>query len=334
MAKYLKISVGVILFLLMASLASAHEAYVLPQSFFWSQLNSPISWQAFNALKDPHNLVVFIQITVAVLVIYSLNFLFRRSRLGKKFHGSLERLAVLGPIFIRGAIAAAFFASAWSWSFLGPELSLRALPYASLLRVLLFAASVMIAAGFMTELIAIIVLVIYTLGYFHFGAYIITYLNYLGEIIVLVLFGMRKWSVDGRLFGPLKRFKSSEKYGTAIVRVCYGIALIFAAITVKFLHPQLTITVVNSWHLTKFWWLFPSDPLLVTFGAGLAEMAIGFLILVGFQMRLTVFISLIYITMSLIYFRELVWPHLMLYGISLNLIFQPETFTLDKLLFS
>ncbi len=50
-------------------------------------------------------------------------------------------------------------------------------------------------------------------------------------------------------------------------------------------------------------------------------------------MRLTILISLFYITLSLLFFRERVWPHLLLYGISFNLLVQPETFTIDHILF-
>ncbi len=249
-------------------------------------------------------------------------------------HAWLERWAFLGPLFIRAAIASAFFLSALSWSFLGPELPLTQMPFAVVLRILLFIASICIALGFFTEIAAGIALIIFCIGYFVFGAYLTTYLNYLGEIIVLTLFGMRQWSLDGLLFGESKHFASLRPYDSTIVRVCYGIALMFAAVSVKFLHPALTVQVVNQWHLTQFHWLFPSDPLLITLGAGLAELAIGLFIVIGFEMRLTVLISLFYITLSLMYFHELVWPHLMLYGISLSILVQPERFTLDALLFN
>jgi hypothetical protein len=160
-----------------------------------------------------------------------------------------------------------------------------------------------------------------------------TYLNYLGEIIVLLLFGLRVWSVDGVLFGPLKRFPRLAPYETTIIRIFYGTALIWAAVTVKLIHPELTVTVVNNWNLTRFHWLFPSDPLLVTLGAGIVEAVIGIFIIFGFEMRMTILISLFYITLSLLYFRELVWPHILLYGISFNLLVEPESFTLDHLLF-
>lgn len=316
--------------------ASAHEAYVLDRTFFWQELRGPFSLRALEALRDPHNVYVAILITVAILVALFLNFFFRRSNLGQKMNASLEKLSEYGPLFVRLAIAAAFFYSAESASFLGPELPLSSMPYAGLLRGALFFASGAILLGFLTELAALISLIIFTLGFFVFGSYLFTYLNYLGEIVVLLLFGMRKWSLDGLIFGSnktLKTFLKLKKYETTIMRVFYGAALIFAAVTVKFLHPALTLEVINHWNLTQFHWLFPNDPLLVTLGAGLSECAIGLFIILGFEMRLTILVSLFYITLSLMFFRELVWPHLMLYGISFNLLVQPEVFTLDHLLF-
>ncbi|MDE1975548.1 MAG: hypothetical protein KGI49_03515, partial [Patescibacteria group bacterium] len=309
------------------------EAYVLPTDYFWAQLNGPPSAYALTALTRPADLRITIYVVLGVLVVYLLNFLFRRTRLGYWLHRAPERLSFMGPIFVRAAIAAAFFYSALSWSFLGPELSLNAMPLPWLMRGVLFAASGMIAFGFLTELAAAAALAVFTIGYWKFGLYLMTYFNYLGEMIVLVLFGMRKWSLDRLMFGALRRFPKFRDYETSIVRIFYGIALIYAAITVKFLHPAMTARVVTDWHLTQFHWLFPSDPLLVVLGAGLAEFAIGFFIMIGFEMRLTVIISLFYITLSLLYFRELVWPHLMLYGISLSLLVKPEVFTLDHYLF-
>lgn len=316
-----------------AKTASAHEAYVLDPNYFWKEINGPYSTHAWDALRDPHNLHITLGIVAGVLTLLALNFIFRATTWGDRLHHSIERLSPLGPIFVRAAIAASFFYSALSWSFLGPELTLQSMPYAGVLRAVLFAASFMIAVGFLTEVAAAATFIIFCLGFHVFGLYVATYLNYLGEIIVLLLFGMRQWSADRFLFGKLGHLVNWEKYGTSVVRVFYGLALAYAGLTVKFLHPDLTIKVVTEWNLTQFHWLFPSDPLLVTLGAGLAELAIGIFIVLGFEMRLTVFISLIYITLSLFYFRELVWPHLMLYGISLNLLVQPEVFTLDHLMY-
>jgi uncharacterized membrane protein YphA (DoxX/SURF4 family) len=323
----------VLIFLLSFGTVSAHEAYVLPHDVFWNGLAQPLSGRAFDAFKNSHNIELTILIGLSIILLLSINYYLRRKGLGKGVVKFFEKYAHYGPHFVRFTIAIAFFFSAISNTFLGPELYGSSFPYTYILRIVLFAISIMIAVGFMTELAALAGIIIFICSFFIFGPYIFTYLNYLGELIVLLLFGMRVLSIDKYLFGPLRRFKSFEKYETLIVRVMYGLALIYAAITVKLLHPDLTVDVVTTWHLTNFHWLFPSDPLLVTFGAGVVEAIIGLFIIFGFEMRLTILISLFYITLSLFYFRELVWPHLLLYGISFNLLVQPEVFTMDHLLF-
>lgn len=326
---------AIILSNLLPYAASAHEAYVVDKTYFWEQLNKPYSPHAIDALRDPHNLAITVYITVGIIVLLTSNFLFRMTRPGKIFHAFFERFARFGPMFIRGAIATALFFSATSNSFLGPELALSGFTAPNIIRWGLLAISIMIAIGFLTELAALTGIVLFATAWRVFGPYVMTYANYLGELIALLLFGMRRWSIDAHLFGKLSTVRERyEKYESTLVRIFYGFALIFAGITVKFLHPELTTTVATDWHLNQFHWLFPSDPLLITLGGGLAEVAIGLFIIFGFEMRLTVLISLFYITLSLLYFRELVWPHLLLYGISLNLLVQPETFTLDHLIFA
>ena len=313
----------------------AHEAYVLEKEAFWTELSKPWSAHALSALQNPHNLAITTYITIGVLTLLTCNFLFRRSKAGKAFHTWIESYSHIGPIFVRIAIASALFFSAISNSFLGPELSLNAFQFPTLVRLALGAISIMIIFGIFTEISALLGLAIYITAFKTFGAYVLTYTNYLGELLVLALFGMRQWSIDTLVLGKLKGIrKKYEKYETTIVRILYGFGLIYAGITVKFLHPDLTLKVATDWNLAQFPWLFPSDPLLTTFGAGLAETAIGLFIILGFELRLTVLISLFYITMSLFFFQELVWPHYLLYGISLSLLVQPETFTLDHLLFS
>lgn len=213
--------------------------------------------------------------------------------------------------------------------FLGPELHLASMPFAGIFRFVMFISSFMFLFGIGTELAALACLIAFTVGWFVFGWYLVTYLNYFGELVALLLFGSRTWSLDRVVQGTLNRFAGLRTYETVIVRVCYGIALMYAAITIKFLHPILTVTVVEKYHLTQFHWLFPHDPLLVTLGAALAETAIGLFIMVGFETQLTVLVSLFYITLSLLFFREVVWPHLMLYGISLNLIFNQSRISVD-----
>lgn len=311
--------------------ALAHEAYVLPHSLFVSEINSAVSWHAFDALKDPGNLKLCIVIILGTLLALIASFWCSRLGLVRAFVNKIERLSRFGPWLVRVAISASFFFSALTNSFLGPEISLGTMPLGSIVRILLFGISIMILFGLFTELAAIAALLVFGLAAYEYHWYLATYLNYIGEILVLILFGTH-WSLDRLLFGWKRRFQTLRRYETDIVRICYGAALAYAAINVKLLHPSLTLEVVNRYNLTQFHWLFPHDPLLITLGAGLSELAIGLFILLGFRLRLTVLISLFYITLSLLYFKEAVWPHFLLYGISFNLLITPQQWSLDNYL--
>lgn len=317
--------------LFLPQIALAHEAYVLTPEEFQTGLKYR-GYDALHALQNPHDLKIFIEVTLVVFFVFALNFIFQRSNLAEIISNKIERLYKFGPIIVRLAFSASIFFSALTWSFLGPELSIQNLSHAEFIRITMFLISILVLLGIYVEAAAFISLIIFAIASVKFGFYLATYLNYLGEIIALLLFGSRYFSVDRLIFGTLDRFKNFKKYQATIVRVCYGLALIYAAITIKLLHPILTETVVTRYNLMRFNHLFPGDPLLITFGAALAELLIGILIIIGFELRLTVIVSLVYITMSLLFFRELVWPHLMLYGISLNLIFEPQKLTLDNYL--
>ncbi len=310
---------------------SAHEAYVLTKAQFNQGLQT-YGADLFSPLKDLNNLLIFFSISFGVIGLITLNFLFNESKLGKRVDRLFLRLSKFGPIIARVTIALALFFSALTFSFLGPELSLKSLPMPEILRITILTASLFLVVGFLTEIVAIVCLLIFMLGFAAFGLYQLSYLNYLGELIVLILFGSRVLSLDQKIFGHLKRLRKLEGYESTILRVFYGLALVYAAVTIKFLHPQIPLEVVSQYNLTQFNLLFPQDPQLLVLGAALAEITIGLFIVLGFQLRLTVLVSLFYITLSLLFFKEAVWPHLLLYGISFNLMTTKSRFSLDSLL--
>ncbi len=315
--------------------AYAHEAYVLEQEFFWDQIKGPVSMHALDALKNHHNLVISAYITAGIIGAMAANVLFHRSQLGRTFHHFFEKFVPLGWMLVRLALALSFFYAAASNNFLGPEIPLSVFAdYALLVKWSMYAASLLILLGLLTEVAAVIGLVITFVGMLKIGPYALTYLHYLGALIVLLLFGTRSWSLDRVLFGQIKGWRERFiPYQATILRVFYGLSVLYAAITVKLLHPEITYKVATDWNLMQFHWLFPSDPLLIVLGACLTEIVIGIFIILAFELRLVVVISLFYMTLSFLFFREMLWPHLLMYAIFLNLLFQPEIFTLNDIIY-
>ncbi len=116
-----------------------------------------------------------------------------------------------------------------------------------------------------------------------------------------------------------------------IVRIGLGLALIYTAINVKLLHQILSINVANQYYLERYFFDWSAQYIAV--GAGMVELMIGVFILIGLAQRLTVLIFMAFITLSLLYFREAVWPHLLLYGISILIFIDNSDFlTVDRYL--
>ncbi len=310
----------------------AHEAYVLTPEQFHAGLQVYNS-NPFAALVNAENIEAFLKLSGLVVLIYFLNFFWAATKASSSLDHQIKQFASLGPLTIRLIVGISFFASAYTNSFLGPELPLNILPYSLIIRAGLFLLSILILLGLFTEICGFVGLLIFFLSFFKFGFYMFTYLNYLGELIILSLFGSRFLSLDYYFFGKTTFLKHLEKYSyleVPIMRVMYALALIYAGYSIKFIHQGLTILVYNQYNLKQF---FHAGAQFIAAGAGLAEVSIGLFILLGFAQRLTIIISLVFITLSLIYFKEMVWPHLMLYGISISLIINSaDRFTLDKYL--
>lgn len=310
--------------------AYAHEAYVLPAREFNQglKINNP---DPLGELIDAAHRKIFILISAAVAFTYLLSFLWSTTKSSDYLDKLSRKAALVGPLVIRLAVSASFFFSAQSNVFLGPELQLAALPFGETLRFLLFLTAIMIFLGIFTEYAAAIGLAIFAYAAARFGLYMITYANYLGELIVLLLFGSRFISLDRLFFGVAKVWRRAERYFFAevpIVRILYGVGLIYAGYTIKFIHQNLTVDAYNQYHLVDF---FHASAQFIAAGAGLAEILVGIFILTGFASRWTVIISLVFITSSIIYFQELLWPHIILYGISFSLLINSgDRYTIDS----
>ncbi len=309
-----------------APVASAHEAYVLPLEEFRSGLAAP-GFNVFDALKNPHNARLFWLIGGAALLAVAAVAALEYYR-GRAIADFFERGRAYGKPLLRIAFGAAIFFSAWTNNFLGAELPLDSLGFAPVARAALFFAGVLLIAGIATELGAAIALIAFAAAVCHYGLYLLGYASYLAEIAALLCFGAGAFSMDAwlRRNSPRARFKEWE---ALLLRLGYGSALIFAAIKVKFLHPILTLNVVTEYQLTRFHLLFPRDPLLVVLGAALVELGISICILIGFETRFVILVSLFYMTLSLFFFGEAVWPHFILYGLSFYLLLTPQKFSLD-----
>ena len=316
--------------LFLPGLASAHENYVLPKADIDRGM---MDWSlnVFSALKNPHNLVIALGaglgITIAFTIFYFLSFSKAGIFLGRK----IQKLEPLGHVILRVALAVSFFASAYFNSFLGPEIPLSSIPAGSIIRLVLAISGFLILFGFLTELAGLIGLIILILTTFVYKDYMLTYFNYFGEFAALMLFGSRFFSWDKirtKASAWQNKFKAWE---IPLIRITYGISVLYPAISIKLLHPIIMVEIANKYNLMQFHWLFPPDPLLISLGTGLAQIAVGLFIIFGFETRLASLATLFLYLGSILFFKEAVWPHYILLALALYLVINDGgEYSIDK----
>lgn len=332
MGKISAVITGICLSLLLPQSSYAHEAYVLTRQEFAKGLlvttHNPLA-----PLFDTSHVGLFITIAAYVIASRIIILFLASTPLAPFVDKQIRKLSLFGPVIIRIAMSLAFFYAAQANVIFGPEISLNGYTGGTIIRFLLFVIALMSFFGFLTQLAALVGMCIFIYLALHLGVYIVTYSNVFGELLVLLLFGSRFLSVDqfllkGKLlfsyFGKLRYLE------TPIVRIFYAIALLFSGITIKFLHQNISITVYNEYHLGNF---FHAGGAFIAAGAGVAEVLIGLFMLLGFSMRWTLVFTLLFMSLSVWYFQELVWPHFLLYGITLALFINAgDFFTLDHFL--
>lgn len=327
--KFLPYITGGLSFFLFPSFVFAHEAYVLTREEFHRDFLLP-SKNPFAPLVDPSHIQLFLVIIAIVTATRILVILFSLSPVAAFLDKWIRKASEFGLVIVRVAMAAAFLYAGQANVIFGPEIDLDHILFGTLIRFLLFALSTSLFLGVFVELSALVGLVLYFYLATQIGIYVVTYTNVLGELIVLFLFGSRYLSIDRLLFGTklwIQQLSQYKFFEVPILRVFYGVALLFTAWTIKFAHQPISIAVYNEYHLGNF---FHAGGDFIAAGAGLSEVLIGLFMLLGFSMRWTLFISLCFMTLSVWYFRELVWPHFILYGISIALFINAgDRFTFD-----
>ena len=87
--------------------------------------------------------------------------------------------------------------------------------------------------GIFTRIVSLVGFLILIATTFIYGQYIVTYLNYFGEYIALIVFGSYVLSVDNKLFGISSLIKKYKDIELLLIRITYGISVMYPAITIK-----------------------------------------------------------------------------------------------------
>ena len=179
-------------------------------------------------------------------------------------------------------------------------------------------------AGIYVRIVAAFSIAVYAYAASMLGWYVLTYTDHLGAPLLLLVLGAGSWSLENLLHrghlphsvrGYLQPF---VPFAFPAMRMLFGFGLMFASVYAKFIHSQLALDVVNQYHLTDY---FPFDPLFIVLGALIIEFLAGLMMFLGIEIRWTGLFLIFWLTLSLLYFQEAVWPHIILFGLGLAVFF-------------
>ncbi len=301
--------------------AYAHEVYVLSKDTIERDvaLTSPNPF----SMISPHRFEFFLWAFISIVTVIAVLMISATRRIEEAIDPLLMRIKKYAPLIARITIGMCFIASAYFHALFGPELPFAdfAGSFAPALTLLLSVLGVCFILGFYARAAATAALAVFACAVFRYGSYMLTYLNYFGEILVVLFLGGGIHSLDRTIHHSMTFFKKLrgrfEPYTFLILRICFGIGILFASFYAKFLHSQLALDTVIQYHLTDY---FHFDPLFVVLGAFIIESIVGVFIILGFEIRFTAFVFLVFLTLSLLYFGEAIWPHIVLLGLNFALI--------------
>jgi uncharacterized membrane protein YphA (DoxX/SURF4 family) len=309
--------------------ASAHEVYVLTSSQIAHDLHDH-SLNLLDAIDSPNSLFWFLFFMFFAITTLTISFFISFSKWGISTTKLIEKYKRFAFPVIRVVFGISLLYSAHYQSLFGSELPVSQLIGGHMWEGIMDAAGILVILGLFTRIAAAVMLVLFAVSVLAFHEYMLTYINYLGEILVLLIAGGEGFSLDNVFFRrvALLASKSADAITVPILRISFGISLLYAALYVKFLNPALTYNVVHQYHLDR---LFHFEPLFVVFGMGCVELVIALLFLFGVNMRWNILFFAFWATLSLLFFGEAVWPHYILFGISIGLfLYGYDKYSLQK----
>jgi uncharacterized membrane protein YphA (DoxX/SURF4 family) len=265
-------------------------------------------------LQEPKYIVMIIAtLIIVVLVYWFLNH-------NKYFHRWAEHMAHVGesyksfvPWITRLSLGIILIGGATNGFLISPVLDT---PFAWL-NIVQLVIGFFLMAGFMTGFSAIVALVLFIFALTK-DPYLIGSFDILGLILSLFALDSRRPGVDDIIGIPdFLHIKKLREYLPTILRMGIGIGMAYLAIVEKILTPQLAALVAENTGLVD---VIPVSAMMWAFSAGVIELVVGLMLVVGFKTRLAAVAALFILSMSFFYFGEDVTSHVTLFG-TLSVVF-------------
>ena len=305
---------------------SAHEVYVLSDQAIATAVATPRFEMLPVLFQNLGAFFLWAAITATtILVVFIISI---APRLERRFAPFFAKIKPYASTIGRVSIGLSFIASGYFQALYGPELPLAQIfgTYANFLSLLFIVIGITIALGYFLRSSAFIGLLFFAVGTYFYGWYMLTYLTYLGEVVLLILLGTHKKSAESsfklfsvrirRLFAKIT--DTLAPYGFFFLRITFGISLIYSSVYAKIIHNNLALEVAASPLANHFYGVahyLGFEPHFLVLGAAIIEMVLGIFFLLGIEIRFFALFIEFWLMLSLFYFGETVWPHIMLIGI-------------------
>lgn len=306
--------------------ARAHEIYVLPRSTFDEALSLP-AFSLWQTILQNLDQFVFWAL-IAILVVLAVFFFSTSHPIERLLDPLLAKLPPYAPVIGRITIGLAFITAAEHGALFGPELPLAATfgGASGFVAALLVIIGAMFIGGFYVRYAALAALALFAVEVSVHGAYMLTYTSYLGKLALFLILGAHtlafhsKTDDDRRASAWLLSLKKRcAPYAFLILRLAFGTSLLYAAFYAKVLHNNLALAVAYTFpQITHF---FGFEPHFLVVGAAVLEILIATFFILGIEIRFTSLFLLFWLLLSLWYFGEAVWPHIILIGTPITFIF-------------
>lgn len=166
-------------------------------------------------------------------------------------------------------------------------------------------------AGFLVEFSAVVAFALFIYAFVQ-DSYLIGSFDILALIISLFILDSRRPGVDDIIGVPdFLHIKKWRKYLPMVLRMGIGIGMAYLAVVEKILTPNLAALVAERTDLVH---VIPVSPMMWAFSAGIIELAVGILLIIGWHTRLASVVALFILSMSFFYFGEDVTSHVTLFG--------------------
>lgn len=298
----------------------AHEVYVLSPHEINTALQAPSP--NFIATIVTHSAQFLIWGVITLVVIIIMFFLSKNYTLEKLTSPTINKIKKFAPAVAQVTLGVSLLASGYYHALFGIELPLVDIfgNASQMVSITLVIIGSMLIMGILPRIMSLVAVILFGALVLSKGVYMTNYLVYAGEAITILLFGGAYSFV--KLEKINKKLKSIEsaiderwhQYKFLIIRIAFGISLIYASVYAKLIHGELALETVSKYHLVSY---FHFDPMFLVLGAMLIEILLGICFLVGFEIRFASLFFLVFLVLSLGFFGEVVWPHFVLIGTSL-----------------